>query len=142
MNEVVLASGRWPAPRSSSRLAEAIRVSRVTSRRSISSSPVWGRAFVSIEMKYAEGCNDAMPRNINPRHLQIAIESGFVTRPGNKALLGNPHQQLLREMALMQSMIDADLFDSGQFIVIAPASLQGAACPSSGRAGQLRASPD
>ncbi|MEQ1941475.1 hypothetical protein ABMA32_03535 [Mesorhizobium sp. VNQ89] len=85
-------------------------------------SPVGERAFIAVEMKYGEGCNDAVPRNINPRHLQIASESGFATRPGNKALLGNPHQQLLREMALMQSMIDADLFDSGQFIVIAPAA--------------------
>lgn len=85
-------------------------------------SPVGERTFVSIEMKYAEGCNDAVPRSINPRHAEIAANSGVITRPTDKALLVNPHQQLFREHMLVQSMIDNDLFDAGQFIVIAPAA--------------------
>ncbi|MCX7302811.1 MAG: hypothetical protein NTV73_00515 [Hyphomicrobiales bacterium] len=85
-------------------------------------SPIGERTFVSIEMKYAEGCNDAVPRNINPRHVQIATNSGLITRPTDKALLANPLQQLFREHMMSQAMIDNGMFDSGQFIVIVPAA--------------------
>lgn len=78
-----------------------------------------GKGFVAIEVKYSETMREPVP-DMRIRYDELSESSGLFVDPVAAALRTNPLQQLWREHILAQSMIDANLYDEGYFVTIAP----------------------
>lgn len=78
------------------------------------------RAFIAVEVKYTETMHEPAPTEISARHFAIAAGAHlFHDAVGDEPAL-NPYQQLFREHCLAQSMLDAELYDVGWFMLVAP----------------------
>ncbi|MGA0602975.1 PGN_0703 family putative restriction endonuclease [Caulobacter sp. KR2-114] len=77
------------------------------------------RAFVGIEVKYAEGLTEPEPRH-RPRWDDLSATSGLFVDPDDPALRANPLQQLWREHLLAHCLLENGLYDTGAFVLIAP----------------------
>lgn len=77
------------------------------------------KTFVAIEVKFSESMVEPEAR-VRPRYDELARSSGLYVEPDDPALRKNPLQSLWRAHMLSQAMIDADLYDRGVFVLIAP----------------------
>lgn len=77
------------------------------------------RTFVAIEVKFSESMFEPEAR-LRPRYDELARSSELYVEPDDPALRKNPLQGLWRAHMLSQSMADADLYDRGVFVLIAP----------------------
>jgi hypothetical protein len=87
------------------------------------------RAFIAVEVKYSESCQEPLPR-FSGRYDEIAATSGLFVQPDDPALRRNPVQQLFRQHCLAQVMVDRGLHDVALHLFTAPESnhlAQGAA---------------
>lgn len=82
-------------------------------------TPAGKRAFVSIEIKFTEGCNEPLPR-FSGCYEEIAQTSGLFVNPDDLALRANPVQQLFRQTCLGAAMLRNELYDEGVHLLIAP----------------------
>lgn len=78
------------------------------------------RAFIAIEVKYSENMLEPAPAVINPRHFTIAGQAHLFHDVEAAEVSRAPFQQLFREHSLAQSMLDAELYDIGWFMLIGP----------------------
>lgn len=78
------------------------------------------RAFIAIEVKYSESMLEPAPAVINPRHFSIASKAHLFHDVEAAEVSRVPFQQLFREHCLAQSMLDAELYDIGWFMLIGP----------------------
>lgn len=81
--------------------------------------PGRAKSFLAIEVKFSESMTEPEAR-LRPRYDTLAQSSGLYADPDDAALRRNPLQSLWRAHMLAQSMVDADLFDAGVFMLIAP----------------------
>ncbi len=77
------------------------------------------KSFVAIEVKYSESLTEPEAR-LRPRYDDLARSCGLYAEPDDQALRRNPLQGFWRMHMLAQSMLDADLYDTGVFMLIAP----------------------
>ena len=82
-------------------------------------TPAGRRAFVGIEVKLTEGCNEPLPR-FSGCYEEIAQASGLFVDPGDPALRANPIQQLFRQTCLGAAMLRNELYDEGLYLLVAP----------------------
>jgi hypothetical protein len=75
--------------------------------------------FIAIEVKFSETMNEPAAR-LRPRYDELAISSGCFKHPENPALRASPLQQFWRQHMLAASMLQAGLYDTGCFVVVAP----------------------
>lgn len=78
------------------------------------------RGFIAVEVKYSEGMFEPAPGIINPRHFAISNEARLFVDLEAVEVSKSPYQQLFREHCLAQSMLDAELYDVGWFMLIGP----------------------
>jgi hypothetical protein len=77
------------------------------------------RAFLGIEVKYAEGMTEPEPRH-RPRWDDLSQESGLFVDADAPELRRNPLQQLWREHMLAYALVANGLYDDGRFVLLAP----------------------
>lgn len=77
------------------------------------------RAFLAIEVKYAEGLTEPEPRH-RERWDDLSVTSGLFVDPDEPALRRNPLQQLWREHLLAHCLLENGLYDRGAFVLLAP----------------------
>jgi hypothetical protein len=77
------------------------------------------RAFVAVEVKYAEGMTEPEPRH-RARWDDLSMSAGLYQDPDAPELRKNPLQQLWREHMLAHTMVANGLYDAGTFVLIAP----------------------
>jgi len=82
-------------------------------------TPTGQRAFIAIELKYAEGMNETS-RPLHARYDELAKISGLFNDPSDAALRRNPLQQCFRQHCLAQAMLLRDVADVGIYMFIAP----------------------
>lgn len=82
-------------------------------------APDGAKTFIALEIKYSESLNEPEAR-LRPRYDQLARTSGLYAEPDDDALRKNPLQAFWRGHMLAQSMLDAELYDRGVFVLIAP----------------------
>jgi hypothetical protein len=78
------------------------------------------RGFIAVEVKYSETMLEPAPTLINPRHFTIANEAHLFHDTDAVEVSRAPFQQLFREHCLAQSMLDAELYDVGWFMLVGP----------------------
>jgi hypothetical protein len=78
------------------------------------------RSFVAVEVKYSESMTEPLADH-RPRYDELSDASGLYRDGAAGALRANPLQQLWREHMLAQSMVMHGLYETGLFVVIAPA---------------------
>jgi hypothetical protein len=77
------------------------------------------RTFTAIEIKYSESMTEPEAR-LRARYDELSRSSGLYVEPDDESLRRNPLQSLWRTHMLAQSMVDAELYDRGAFVLIAP----------------------
>lgn len=77
------------------------------------------KVFIAIETKYSESCTEPEAR-LRDRYDELSRSSGLFNDSEEHALRRNPIQQFWRLHLLAQSMIDAELYDAGRVVIIAP----------------------
>lgn len=77
------------------------------------------RAFISVEIKYAEALTEAN-RAPNARYDELAKIYGLYNDPDDPALRTNPLGQLFRQHCLSQCMLIRDVADVGVYLFVAP----------------------
>lgn len=77
------------------------------------------KVFVAIEIKYSESCSEPEAR-LRERYDDLSRSSELFNDSEDRDLRRNPIQQFWRLHLLAQSMIDAQLYDAGRVVVIAP----------------------
>jgi hypothetical protein len=77
------------------------------------------RAFIAVEIKYAEGLVEPEPRH-RPRWDDLSHSSGLYKDGDAPELRRNPIQQLWREHLLAHCLVANGLFDAGAFVLIGP----------------------
>ncbi|HEV2558380.1 MAG TPA: hypothetical protein VGU45_07125 [Microvirga sp.] len=82
-------------------------------------TPTGQRAFIALELKYAEGMTEAA-RPLHPRYDELAPISGLFNDPADPALRANPLQQLFRQHCLAQCMVLRDVAEVGTYGFVAP----------------------
>lgn len=77
------------------------------------------KVFLAIETKYTESCTEPEAR-LRERYDDLSRSSELFNDSEDHNLRRNPIQQFWRLHMLAQSMIDAQLYDAGRVVVIAP----------------------
>lgn len=82
-------------------------------------TPDGRKAFIAIETKYSESMTEPEAR-LRPRYDELSRSSGLYAEPDSETLRCNPLQSFWRTHMLAQAMLDAGLYDTGVFMLIAP----------------------
>jgi hypothetical protein len=82
-------------------------------------TPTGQRAFIAIELKYAEGLTEAL-RPATTRYHELAHATGLFITPEEPRLRANLLGQLFRQHCLAQCMLQRDLAEVGLYLFIAP----------------------
>nr|WP_134500740.1 hypothetical protein [Microvirga pakistanensis] len=82
-------------------------------------TPSGKRAFIAVEVKYSESCQEPVP-SMHSRYAELSASSGLFIQPEAASLRANPIQQLFRQHCLAQVMLQHDLADCGIYLFIAP----------------------
>ena len=75
--------------------------------------------FIAIEVKFSETMTEPAAR-LRPRYDELSASCGCFRHPDNPALRTSPIQQFWRQHMLAASMLQAGLYDTGRFVVVAP----------------------
>jgi hypothetical protein len=78
------------------------------------------RGIAAFEIKYSESMGETVPLRLSGRLTEIARDAELYRNVNLSGLWRNPHQQLVREHCLLQSMLDHGFADVGLFILASP----------------------